>query len=158
MPKIINCVAVKGTKILPENCLRKMNRRSRSSATVDSEIKVGDIVYTNSTEGVVQFKGETSFADGIWLGVCLRTKEGKNDGSVQGVRYFQCEAGYGTFLRESQVIGKLDSTNSTETADAHPKRNISRKTKVSKLPTVKDMSTLVMLEFTNSLQELHDRV
>jgi len=39
--------------------------------------------------GRIQYLGECQFAPGQWAGVVLQKPEGKNDGSVAGVRYFQ---------------------------------------------------------------------
>ena len=40
---------------------------------------------------------------GKWVGIELYEKNGKNDGSVDGVVYFSCEMGYGVFVRPSQI-------------------------------------------------------
>lgn len=53
--------------------------------------------------GIVRFVGNTSFSTGEWIGVELEEATGKNDGSVQGKRYFECAAGYGIFCRASGV-------------------------------------------------------
>lgn len=51
---------------------------------------VGDRCYVNGVKsGKVAFLGETRFAAGEWAGVVLDDPTGKNDGSVNGVRYFQ---------------------------------------------------------------------
>jgi len=49
--------------------------------------------------GTVRFVGKTEFAPEEWLGVVLEEKVGKNDGSVKGKSYFQCEPGYGIFIK-----------------------------------------------------------
>ena len=57
----------------------------------------------NGGRGVVRFCGATSFAAGKWVGVELAEPKGKNDGTVNGVRYFTCKPSYGVFARPSQV-------------------------------------------------------
>ncbi|VEL08782.1 unnamed protein product, partial [Protopolystoma xenopodis] len=53
--------------------------------------------------GSVSFIGPTQFAEGEWIGVTLDVPSGKNDGSVNGVRYFQCEPFYGLFSRRNNL-------------------------------------------------------
>lgn len=51
---------------------------------------LGDrVLVSGNKSGCLQFLGETKFAPGEWAGIVLEKKEGKNDGSVAGVRYFQ---------------------------------------------------------------------
>ncbi|KHN85536.1 Dynactin subunit 1 [Toxocara canis] len=69
--------------------------------------EVGTRVETEKGHGVVMFCGTTQFADGVWVGVVLDEPNGKNNGSVKGVKYFECEANHGMFVRASQV--KLES-------------------------------------------------
>jgi hypothetical protein len=54
--------------------------------------------------GSIRFLGHTLFAPGIWVGVELTTRDGKNNGSVQGHYYFQCPMNYGLFIREDLVV------------------------------------------------------
>ncbi len=42
--------------------------------------------------------------EGLWIGMTLDKPLGKNDGSVQGVRYFACEALHGLFIRSMQIV------------------------------------------------------
>ena len=57
--------------------------------------------------GIIAFIGETQFAPGEWAGVVLDKPVGKNDGSVAGVRYFQCEAKRGVFSRCNKLSKTL---------------------------------------------------
>ena len=40
---------------------------------------------------------------GKWIGVILDEKKGKNNGVVQGKKYFTCDDNHGIFVRQSQV-------------------------------------------------------
>ena len=61
------------------------------------------VVSMNSIAGVVRYIGPVNFADGVWLGVELKTARGKHDGSVQGRRYFTCTPGHGLLVRPGRV-------------------------------------------------------
>lgn len=50
------------------------------------------------------YVGATLFATGKWVGVILDEAKGKNDGTVQGRKYFTCDEGHGIFVRQSQVL------------------------------------------------------
>ena len=54
-------------------------------------------------KAVVRFVGGTSFAPGDWVGIELPSPTGKNDGSVQGARYFSCKSMHGMFVRPAAV-------------------------------------------------------
>ena len=68
-----------------------------------TEPVIGSIVDVPVGRGLVRFYGATSFAPGKWVGVELSEPAGKNDGTVQDVKYFTCKPKYGMFLRPSQV-------------------------------------------------------
>ncbi|KAF8738721.1 hypothetical protein RHS02_05417, partial [Rhizoctonia solani] len=56
--------------------------------------------------GVVRFVGPTKFGkegSGDWVGVEYDEPVGKNDGSVQGERYFTCPAKHGAFVRPDRI-------------------------------------------------------
>ncbi|KAB7500910.1 Tubulin-specific chaperone B, partial [Armadillidium nasatum] len=54
--------------------------------------------------GVVAYVGPTDFAQGTWVGIELDVPMGKNDGCVNGVRYFSCRPKCGMFVRPDKVI------------------------------------------------------
>lgn len=70
---------------------------------MSSDPQLGAIVEIPVGRGVVRFSGTTSFSAGKWVGIELDKSEGKNDGTIQGITYFNCKPNYGVFVRPSQV-------------------------------------------------------
>ncbi|CAI7585110.1 unnamed protein product [Penicillium bialowiezense] len=74
---------------------------------MSGDISPGAVIeLTDGRQATVRFLGSTHFATGEWIGLELNEATGKNDGSVQGERYFDCEPGYGMFVRPS-VVGRV---------------------------------------------------
>uniref|UniRef100_A0A667XLU4 Dynactin subunit 1 n=1 Tax=Myripristis murdjan TaxID=586833 RepID=A0A667XLU4_9TELE len=84
--------------------------------------KVGSIVEVigKGQRGTVAYVGATLFATGKWVGVILDEAKGKNDGTVQGKRYFTCEENHGIFVRQSQlqVVEEGSSATSPDTPES----------------------------------------
>ena len=81
-------------------------------------IQIGDRVLVRNLSGTVRFIGETEFATGVWIGVELDDPVGKNDGSVQGVRYFELAddkkgAMFGIFSKYEEVRKLYPMSSST---------------------------------------------
>ncbi|XP_077083525.1 dynactin subunit 1a isoform X3 [Siphateles boraxobius] len=84
-------------------------------------VKVGSQVEVigKGQRGSVAYIGATLFASGKWVGVILDEPKGKNDGTVQGKRYFTCEENHGIFVRQSQ-IQLVDEGGSSATTPETP--------------------------------------
>ncbi|KAG8221095.1 CAP Gly-rich domain-containing protein [Butyriboletus roseoflavus] len=93
----------------------KVGRFAPPSETVpapvtDVDIPIGARCEVESTEegfhkrGMVCFVGQTTFAKtGVWVGIEYDEPIGRNDGSVQGERYFTCRPNHGVFVRPDKV-------------------------------------------------------
>jgi dynactin complex subunit len=98
-----------------------------SSAAVKVGARVSIAGKPQLGPGTVRFVGNTEFQSGTWIGVELDQPGlhsaldlhvrrfgyfscsccflvGKNDGSVQGVRYFTCAPAHGLFIREKDAV------------------------------------------------------
>ncbi|GAN10950.1 hypothetical protein MAM1_0436d10500 [Mucor ambiguus] len=72
---------------------------------IQDQLHIGDRVQVNSHHGIVRFIGTTKFKAGTWAGIELDTVGlGKNDGSVDGKRYFVCPPKTGLFILAIKVI------------------------------------------------------
>uniref|UniRef100_A0ABM5GKY1 Dynactin subunit 1 n=2 Tax=Pogona vitticeps TaxID=103695 RepID=A0ABM5GKY1_9SAUR len=125
---------------------RALSSSARMSVEVSGKpLKVGSRVEVigKGHRGTVAYVGTTLFATGKWVGVILDEAKGKNDGTVQGRRYFTCEENHGIFVRQSQIQVFEDGadTTSPETPESStskvPKRDSSEGPKTSKLRGVK---------------------
>ncbi|XP_045491705.1 CAP-Gly domain-containing linker protein 1 isoform X3 [Colias croceus] len=83
----------------------KMN--ASISTTTGGDLRMGDRVIVSSSRGskagTLRYVGVTDFATGVWAGVELDDPIGKNDGSVDGKRYFECAPRFGLFAPISKV-------------------------------------------------------
>ncbi|XP_046583518.1 CAP-Gly domain-containing linker protein 4-like isoform X1 [Haliotis rubra] len=95
--------------------------KSRASSVGDlGDIEAGDrVIVAGQRKGTVRFAGDTKFAPGVWYGIELDKPAGKNDGCVNGVRYFTCKPKFGVFapLSRIQKLGdrRFDSDESLDT-------------------------------------------
>ncbi|UXI15233.1 hypothetical protein NH340_JMT01176 [Sarcoptes scabiei] len=78
--------------------------KSSSSDLAIDDFQCEEKVWVNGSKpGTIKFIGETKFAPGKWIGVQLTSSDGKNDGSVAGVRYFSCPNNFGVFVRPQRL-------------------------------------------------------
>ncbi|KAF0876501.1 CLIP3 protein, partial [Crocuta crocuta] len=93
-------------------------------------LRLGDRVLLDGQKtGTLRFCGTTEFASGQWVGVELDEPEGKNDGSVGGVRYFICPPKQGLFASVSKISKVVDAPPSSVTSTPRtPRMDFSRVT------------------------------
>ncbi|KAG0347584.1 Kinesin protein 1B [Podila humilis] len=86
--------------------------------------EIGDrvIVESMALTGYLRYLGPAEFKSGTWAGIELDTPTGKNDGSVNGVVYFQCRAKCGIFVLAAKIVKSelLFPTSPELTAVARP--------------------------------------
>uniref|UniRef100_A0A8C7SSL8 CAP-GLY domain containing linker protein 2 n=1 Tax=Oncorhynchus mykiss TaxID=8022 RepID=A0A8C7SSL8_ONCMY len=102
---------------------KSSSKTSEVGDDVLGDYVVGERVWVNGVKpGVIAYLGETQFAPGQWAGVVLNDLLGKNDGSVGGVRYFECQPHQGIFTRPSkltrQPVGDGSEVHSTDSLTA----------------------------------------
>lgn len=107
----------------------KYNERVRKleidAAASAQTIKVGSrcriIGISGERRGQVKYVGKIENLDGgkqMWVGVEFDEPVGKNDGSLDGVRYFTAKAGYGSFVSPKKVeVGDFPEQDFTNSDD-----------------------------------------
>ncbi|XP_048067432.1 centrosome-associated protein 350 isoform X2 [Megalobrama amblycephala] len=96
---------------------------------------IGDrVLLSNVQPGTLRFKGQTKFANGFWAGVELDNPEGSNNGTYDGVVYFECREKHGIFAppdKISRLPEKFEASADTEDEDSSCDDQPNRKSKSS---------------------------
>ncbi|TIB16675.1 hypothetical protein E3P84_01258 [Wallemia ichthyophaga] len=102
-------------------------------------------------QGYLKFQGETHFKQGHWLGLELlpvHHGKGKNDGSIEGTRYFNCKQGNGIFIQLNKVTQVVQPSLRTPTkprtslSTPKPRQSINRLKSVDNMPPPSSPPTL----------------
>ncbi|XP_040574862.1 uncharacterized protein [Lepeophtheirus salmonis] len=144
------CLGTSPTKTLQQSIISSFDDPTqRTPSPTGSQISIstlkssespqlGDRVIVSSTTsnskvGTLRYLGKAEFAQGEWAGVELDLPYGKNDGTVQGVAYFECKPNHGVFVLSSKVTKSPRSfmqfrqiSNLSSASIATPNRRICR--------------------------------
>ncbi|NWR29486.1 CE350 protein, partial [Tachuris rubrigastra] len=78
-----------------------------------SNFNIGDRVLVSKVQpGTLRFKGLTKFAKGFWAGVELDKPEGNNNGTYDGIKYFDCKEKHGIFAPPQKISHITESVDS----------------------------------------------
>ncbi|KAI8147192.1 hypothetical protein BJV82DRAFT_598105 [Fennellomyces sp. T-0311] len=91
----------------PSNRSPVQNEVKPGKKSPSNGIAIGSKVSVPSmgVSGTLRFLGPTEFKPGVWAGIELDDSgNGKNDGCVQGIRYFTCPPQKGLFIGDSKIV------------------------------------------------------
>lgn len=145
---------------------------------VSMEVKLDDRVFVRGAINdfaTVKFYGLTDFAEGYWVGLELDNEVGKNDGSVNGVQYFNIAdredfLKHGLFTRveqirsiteaESQLLSKLNQTTNQLAVLINQQKKIkqSYKSQIDDLVSTINNLSLHETDFLSKESELMDKL
>lgn len=71
---------------------------------------VGDEVDFLGMKSIIRYIGPHEKKPGTWVGVELPKPKGKNNGTIQGKKYFECEENHGVFVQEEVFLGAVEKS------------------------------------------------
>ncbi|RUS77086.1 hypothetical protein EGW08_015169 [Elysia chlorotica] len=123
-------------------------------------LALGDKILVGGVKsGTLRYCGPTEFASGVWAGVELDERAGKNNGSVGGFSYFTCADGHGIFAPISKIT-KLGAIQRTRTPPATHRYSVKElpPIDVSRVTAKIDTGLNKQLSQESEIMEVEDRV
>ena len=99
---------------VPPRGVSQLQQPSRSTPTGDRPpsansiatklpYALADRIMVGGKKGIVRYIGRTQFAKGMWTGIELENPDGKNNGTIEGIKYFTCAPKHGLFAPVMKV-------------------------------------------------------
>ena len=103
--------------------------------------------------GILKYYGKTQFAEGDWCGIELDEKDGKHNGTVSGIEYFESKQGHGIFAPVEKVEAYIERASRLQQPKASGLKRLSKSRSKSPEPSsssegkpTKDVSEAVSSE------------
>lgn len=92
-------------------------------------LRIGSkISFPNKGEGTIEYIGRPKNKDEAYVGIRMVNPNGKNNGYLEGQKYFDCEEGHGLFCTlekiQSLIRGEIVDGNATGIADKYKNLSI----------------------------------
>ena len=71
------------------------------------DYKVGDSLVFLRMNAIIRYIGTYHEKPGTWIGIEVDVPKGKNNGTIQGVKYFECKPNHGFFLSTETFLKAL---------------------------------------------------
>ncbi|KAL8177367.1 UNVERIFIED_CONTAM: hypothetical protein K2H54_001291, partial [Gekko kuhli] len=99
-----DCSDVEGESTHLDSSLQASSCKAEEDKNPLQDFSIGDRVLVGNVQpGTLRFKGLTNFAEGFWAGVELDKPVGKNNGTYDGVKYFDCKEKHGIFAPPRKI-------------------------------------------------------
>lgn len=116
---------------------------------------VGDSVTVTGSgyTGIARYVGPVHFAVGTWIGIELKMATGKNDGCVQGKRYFTCPQNCGLFIKAAGCNRKQTTSSRGVITTPIPRSPTKQKDPAADSNSAASLAPPVSLSFPGNLKE-----
>ncbi|XP_060088593.1 centrosome-associated protein 350 [Heteronotia binoei] len=112
---------VEGESARLDSSLLVCSSKTEEEENTLQDFNIGDrVLVSNVQPGTLRFKGLASFAKGFWAGVELDKPEGRNNGTYDGIKYFDCEERHGIFAPPQKISRISESLGDLRDTEEHP--------------------------------------
>ena len=75
-----------------------------AEAAKKTKICIGDkVLLENNDKGQILFMGSVAGRNSVYYGIALSEANGKHDGCISNVQYFECKDKHGLFIKKTKI-------------------------------------------------------